>query len=70
MPYYLFAFGSLLVGLACLFLSRNKKYFANLEGKYGEAAVQKLTRSLKNWGYFFLFTSVVLLVSLSLQCLR
>lgn len=67
---YLFAFGSLLVASICLFLSRNKKYSARIEGKYGEPAAQKLTRSLRIWGYFFLITSGLLILALFFEGTR
>jgi hypothetical protein len=67
---YLVALGSMLVGLVCLFLSRSRKYFGNMEGKYGEAAAQKVTRIFRNWSYFFLIAGAVLIVALSLEGLR
>ena len=61
---YILALGSLLVSFICLFLARSKKYYGSIEKKYGEAAAQKLTRSLKIWGYFFLITSGLLILVL------
>ncbi len=67
---YLFALVSLLVALVCLFLSKNARYFANVERKYGEAAAQKMTRSLKIWGYFLLITVGLLILALILEGAR
>jgi hypothetical protein len=67
---YIFGIGSLLVAGICLFLSRNTKYYASVERKYGEAAAQKMTRSLRTWGYFFLITSGILIVVLFLERVR
>lgn len=64
---YIFAIGSLLVAGICLFLSRNTTYYASIERKYGEAAAQKLTRSLKIWGIFLSITSGILILSLILE---
>jgi hypothetical protein len=67
---YIFALGSLLVAVICIILSRNKQYFASIERKYGEAAAQKLTSSLKIWGYFFLITSGILILALIFEGAR
>lgn len=67
---YIFALGSLLVGLIVLFLSGSKKYYASLEKKYGEAPAQKMTRSLKIWGFFFLITSGILILTLAFEGAR
>ena len=67
---YIFAIGSLLVAGICLFLSRNNQYHASVERKYGEAAAQKLTRSLRIWGYFFLITSGILILALIFERAR
>ncbi len=68
--YYLFALISMLAGVVCLFLSRSSKYYGSVEQKYGEAAAQKMVRSLKIWGYFFLFTSGILILSLVFEGAR
>jgi hypothetical protein len=62
--YYIFALASLLAGAICLFLARSQAYFGRVEKSYGEAAAQKMTRSLKIWGYFFLVTSGILIIAL------
>jgi hypothetical protein len=67
---YILAFGSLLVALTALFLAGNKKYYGSVEKKYGEAAAQKMTRSLKIWGYFFLLTSGLLILALIFEGAR
>ncbi len=67
---YILALGSLLVSFICLFLSGNKKYYGSIEKKYGEAAAQKMTRSLKIWGFFFLITSGILILALSFEGAR
>jgi hypothetical protein len=64
---YIFALVSVLAGVICLFLSRSQAYFGRVEKSYGEAAAQKMTRSLKMWGYFFLITSGILIVALVLE---
>jgi len=61
---YIFALGSMLAGVICLFLSRSQQYFGRVEKSYGEAAAQKMTRSLKLWGYFLLITSGILIMAL------
>jgi hypothetical protein len=63
----IFALGSVLAGVICLFLSRSPAYFGRVEKSYGEAATQKMTRSLKMWGYFFLITSGILIMALVLE---
>ena len=68
--YYIFALGSLLAGAICLFLSRSRQYFGRVEKSYGEAAAQKMTRSLKIWGYFFLITSGILILALLFEGTR
>jgi len=70
MLHYIFGLGSLVAGLICLFLSRSKKYYGSIEKKYGEAAAQKMTRSLKIWGFFFLITSGILILTLSFEGAR
>ena len=67
---YLFGLGSLLAGLICLFLPRSKKYYGSIEKKYGEAAAQKMTKSLRIWGYFFLITSGILILTLAFEGAR
>lgn len=67
---YIFAIGSLLVGVICVFLSRNDKYYASVERKYGQAAAQKMVRSLKIWGYFFLIASGILILALIFEGTR
>jgi hypothetical protein len=67
---YLFGIGSFLAGLICLCLSRSKKYYGYIEPKYGEAAAQKMTRSLKIWGYFFLIASGLLILALFFEGAR
>jgi len=61
---YIFALGSMLAGVICLFLARSQPYFGRVEKSYGEAAAQKMTRSLKMWGYFLLITSGILILAL------
>ena len=68
--YYLFALVSMLAGVVCLFLSRSQQYYGSVEKKYGEAAAQKMARSLKIWGYFFLFTSGILILALVFEGAR
>ncbi len=62
--YYLFALVSLVAGLFCLGLSMNKKFFGNIDQKYGQAAAEKMTRSLKIWAYFLIIASGLLILSL------
>jgi uncharacterized membrane protein YidH (DUF202 family) len=61
---YLFALASIIIGITCLFLSKSTKYYKNIENKYGEAAADKVTKSLKIWGYFLLVAAVILLIAL------
>lgn len=61
---YLFALASILIGIICLFLAKSKKYYANLERKYGEFAANKVSRSLRIWGYFLLSAAGILLIAL------
>jgi hypothetical protein len=68
--YYMFALCSLLAGAICLFLSRSKRYFERVEKSYGKAAAQKMTRSLRLWGYFLLTTSGVLILALIFEGAR
>jgi hypothetical protein len=67
---YILALGSLLVSFICLFLAGSKKYYGSIEKKYGEAAAQKMTRSLRIWGYFFLITSGLLILALFFEGAR
>ncbi len=67
---YIIAIGSLLVGGICLFLSWNNRYYASIERKYGEAAAQKMVRSLRIWGCFFLITSGILILALIFEGAR
>ena len=68
--YYLFALASILAGIVCLVLAKNSKYYGSVEKKYGEAAAQKMARSLKIWGYFFLITSGILILALVFEGAR
>ncbi len=68
--YYIFAICSFLAGLVCLVLSRSQRYFGRLEKSYGQAPAQKMTRSLKIWGYFFLIASGILILALLLESAR
>ncbi|MFI5354410.1 MAG: hypothetical protein ACHQX0_02250, partial [Desulfobaccales bacterium] len=68
--YYLFALVSILVGIVCLVLAKSSKYYGRVEQKYGEAGAQKMTRSLKIWGYFFLITSGILILTLAFERAR
>jgi hypothetical protein len=61
---YFFALASIMAGIICLFLSKSKKYYKNMETKYGEFAANKLTRSLRIWGYFLLIASCILIIAL------
>ena len=69
--YYIFALGSLVAGVICLFLSRSKQYFGRA-GKilWCRPPAQKMTRSLKIWGYFFLITSGILILALLFEGTR
>ncbi len=62
--YVIFALVSLAAGLIGLFLSRSKQYYAKLEKSYGQAAAQKMSRSLKIWGYFLITASGLLILAL------
>ncbi len=62
--YYLFALISILAGIVCLVLARSSKYSDRVAKNYGEAAAQKMARSLKIWGIFFLVTSGILILAL------
>jgi hypothetical protein len=55
---------SIVAGIICLFLSKSNKFFKNIDNKYGEAAANKLTSSLRIWGYFLLIAAGILIVSL------
>jgi hypothetical protein len=68
--YYIFALCSLLAGGICLFLSHYQRYFERVEKSYGQAAAQKMTRSLKIWGYFLLSASGVLILALIFEGAR
>jgi len=68
--YYIFALFSLLAGVICLSLSRSKQYLGRVEKSYGEAAAQKLARSLRLWGYFLLITSGILILALVFEGAR
>jgi len=70
MWHYILALTSLLVSFIGLFLSRSKKYYGSIEKKYGEAAAQKMTKSLRIWGYFFLITSGILILTLAFEGAR
>ena len=70
LSYYLFALISMLAGVVCLFLARSRQYYGRVEKKYGDAAAQKMVRSLKIWGYFFLITSGILILSLVFEGVR
>jgi hypothetical protein len=61
---YLVALASVMIGIICLFLAKSKKYYKNIENKYGEAAANKLTNSLRIWGYFLLIGAGVLIIAL------
>lgn len=67
---YFFALASILAGIVCLFLAKSSKYYGSVEKKYGKPAAQKTVRSLKIWGYFFLITSVILILSLVFEGAR
>jgi len=45
-------------------LPKIKKYYENIENKYGEVAANKVTRSLRIWGYFFLIAAGILIIAL------
>ncbi len=62
--YFIFALVSLAGGLICLFLSRSKPYYGRVEKSYGQAAAQKMSRSLKMWGYFLIIASGLLILAL------
>ena len=64
---YIFAIVSFAVGIFCLTLSKNRKYFATVESKYGQPAAEKVVRSLRIWGIFFLVASGILMLSLALE---
>ncbi len=68
--YYLFALFSLVAGLFCLGLSLNKKFFGNIDQKYGQAAAQKVTRSLKIWAYFLIIASLMLVLTVIFEGAR
>jgi hypothetical protein len=68
--YYLFALASILAGIVCLWLSKSSKYYGNIEKKYGEVMAQKMARSLKIWGYFFLIASGLLILALLFEGAR
>jgi hypothetical protein len=68
--YFLFAFVSVLAGIVCLVLAKSSKYYGSVERKYGEAGAQKMTRSLRIWGYFFLITSGILILTLVFERAR
>ena len=68
--YYIFALCSLLAGVICLVLSRSTRYFARVEKSYGQAAAQKMARSLRIWGYFLVITSSILIVALVFEVAR
>ena len=68
--YYFFALASILAGIVCLVLSKSSKYYGSVEKKYGEAAAQKMARSLKIWGYFFLIASGLLILALFFEGAR
>jgi hypothetical protein len=68
--YYLFALISILAGIVCLVLAKSSKYYGRVNQKYGEAAAQKMVRSLKIWGYFFLITSGILILALVFEGAR
>ncbi len=68
--YYLFALISILAGIVCLVLAKSSKYYGRVEQKYGEAGAQKMTRSLRIWGYFFLITSGILILTLVFERAR
>ena len=68
--YYLFALASIVAGIACLALGRSSRYYGSVGKKYGEAAAQKMARSLKIWGYFFLITSGILILALVFEGAR
>jgi len=61
---YIFAIGSLLVAVICLFLSKNTPYYGSIEKKYGEAAARRMAKSLKIWGYFFIVASGIMILAL------
>jgi hypothetical protein len=61
---YFFALASITAGIICLFLTKSKKFYDNIENKYGEFSASKLTRSLRIWGYFLLITAGILMLSL------
>ncbi len=68
--FYIFALVSVAAGLFCLGLSLNKKFFGTIDKKYGQAAAQKMSRSLKLWGYFLIVASVLLILALLLEGAR
>jgi hypothetical protein len=61
---YFFAMASIVAGITCLFIAKSKKYFKYINNKYGEAAANKLSSSLKFWGYFLLIAAGILIISL------
>ena len=67
---YILALSSIVAGIVCLSLSRSAKYYGSIEKKYGEAAARKMTNSLRNWGYFLLITSGVLILALVIEGAR
>ncbi len=68
--YMIFALASLAGGLICLFLSRSKSYYGRVEKSYGQAAAEKLTRSLKIWAYFLIIGSGLLILALWFESAR
>jgi hypothetical protein len=61
---YFFALASIMIGIICLFLAKSKKYYKNIENKYGEVAANKVTNSLRIWGYFLLIAAGILIIAL------